>query len=232
MNWMEDIDVESPGGKLKCPGCGEWVGEYSWLGLQCEDCGEVVAPGLALVRRGNVELMEFPGEGELGLGVSDDQDTPREEMDESVETTDTSTREITTQTPRVPTSQDTTTRTQTQQTEGSPRRSIRRIVRHPTNLTIPSITRHLPKMPSPLRNTWFPRSAAPSRETSPDNSQGSVLSNRATLQHESDRNEGTEEGGRTSVDDEWTTNVSGGFPRTSEEVLELVQEYLGGLNEV
>jgi hypothetical protein len=53
---QDQIDTDSPGGKLYCPNCGDGsyhVGEYCWFGVQCHnaDCGEIMAPGLALVRR-------------------------------------------------------------------------------------------------------------------------------------------------------------------------------------
>jgi len=46
------FDSSSPGGKIYCPNqdCGRWLGEYCFLGVQC-DCGEISSPGIALLRR-------------------------------------------------------------------------------------------------------------------------------------------------------------------------------------
>jgi len=56
LDWMElQISTNASFGFLYCPRCLESeggankVGEYSWMGLECqgEECGEIIAPGLA-----------------------------------------------------------------------------------------------------------------------------------------------------------------------------------------
>jgi hypothetical protein len=60
LSWMTvQMDTAAPGGRLYCPECSNvtqgpyYVGEYCWMGVQCEnaECGEIVSPGLALIRR-------------------------------------------------------------------------------------------------------------------------------------------------------------------------------------
>jgi hypothetical protein len=59
MDWMESqITANESFGYLYCPRCIEHedgmnkVGEYSWLGIECqgEECGEIIAPGIAFYR--------------------------------------------------------------------------------------------------------------------------------------------------------------------------------------
>lgn len=93
MSWMTDqIDTTSPGGKLFCPNCNDargpnYVGEYCWFGIQCQNptCGEIVSPGLALIK--SLEDGEIPGvefqrvaEGSVDSGeVSSSQETVRDD---------------------------------------------------------------------------------------------------------------------------------------------------------
>jgi len=57
VKWMEkQLDTSLPGGMLFCPNCRKegrerQVGEYCWIGIQCQGCGEAVAPGVALLKR-------------------------------------------------------------------------------------------------------------------------------------------------------------------------------------
>ena len=44
---LNQLDPSSPGGKLLCPHCEKHVGEYCWLGVQCQ-CGDIASPGFAL----------------------------------------------------------------------------------------------------------------------------------------------------------------------------------------
>jgi hypothetical protein len=218
------------------------VGEYAWLGLQCQDCGEIVSPGLALVKRGNVEFMQFSEEEEEMVEVEffDDQDCfMEEESPESCDITISSQgSEMTT--PRCPIPLNTvildairrkqisklTRLASIATTPGLPKR---RSVPRPTTLSIPSRDgNHRPKIPSPLRNTWFPRSVSSSKSISPESYESSELSYsqlEEIWEDESSWNGRSEQAGNNSCN---TRNGnSGGYPRTAEEGLEVDQEYLG-----
>jgi hypothetical protein len=96
LSWMTDqIDVSAPGGKIYCPNCSDdnrgpyYVGEYCWLGVQCENatCGEIVSPGLALIRRlqGDLHIgVEFRQVAEDGEETYSSQET-NEEFDDGDE---------------------------------------------------------------------------------------------------------------------------------------------------
>lgn len=93
MSWMQ-LDTSSPGGKLLCPNCPAHIGEYCWLGVQCA-CGEIVSPGLALIRQfdedvlsgvefrvvseGSVDYYEAFSSKETSQEADDDEE--EEEMD-------------------------------------------------------------------------------------------------------------------------------------------------------
>ena len=91
MSWMK-FDSSSPGGKIYCPNqeCGKWLGEYCFLGVQC-DCGEISSPGIALLRRApgtqaaRTEFMRVHEEGDDVDSVSSsngEEDFDNDEIDE------------------------------------------------------------------------------------------------------------------------------------------------------
>src|SRR5579859_2866259 len=78
VSWMhEQLDTTAPGGKLYCPKCeGKYhVGEYCWMGVQCQNaqCGEIVAPGLALIHRMEGDKLE--GAEFMRVREEDEDDT-------------------------------------------------------------------------------------------------------------------------------------------------------------
>lgn len=83
MSWMDSqIDPSGPpGGTLYCPFCPDdctAVGEYCWFGVQCQTCGEFVSPGVALrTNSPRIPGVEFQS-------VSYDQD--EDEIEPSYET--------------------------------------------------------------------------------------------------------------------------------------------------
>jgi len=248
-----EIDPEAPGGKIKCPGCKEVVGEYAWLGLQCEDCGEIVSPGLALVKRGNVELLQFPATEEaVGIRSSDGQDVPPEsaapELDSGPEKCETERDHSPTEvlTPAMDASKPTEQPPVPPQVASPlPKQQRPNLMRRPSplsRLSIPGIARFLPSIPSPLRHTWFPRSSSSSpsssqlssqfssQSCSQESYQSSNLTNTQlddTIEETSSQNETAQEEGTDTWDDDWL-NIGRNFPTTTQEVVELVQEYLGG----
>ena len=88
MSWMK-LDRTSPGGKIYCPnqGCGWWLGEYCFLGVQC-DCGEISSPGMALLRRVpgtqamRTEFKRVQEEGDDADYVSSSQEEEESDDDE------------------------------------------------------------------------------------------------------------------------------------------------------
>jgi hypothetical protein len=211
LSWMrEQIDTSAPGGKLYCPNCNDdalgpnYVGEYCWLGVQCENamCAEIVSPGLALIRRlhGNLYTgVEFRQVAEDGEDTYSSQETNEEFDDEDEQPfagdlLDGDSRldgdgdwdEIenefaqppnaellpsTNQESRTPMGEFPSQRIQAENTEmlnpvvsRPSMRNLSNSLRHP---------RHVPFTPSRLRNSWIPRSA-PSTAESSQGSQTSV----------------------------------------------------------
>jgi dual specificity phosphatase 12 len=184
MSWM-NLDTSSPGGKLLCPNpndCPHHVGEYCWLGVQC-NCGELVSPGFALIRRlENEELsgVEFKrvSEGSFDYGeVFSSEESSESANDDEVDRIEDLEEDL-------PVSQELDENIEwivesdeSQDSEGisdgallsrptqghslvtirSGQRSIPRSV--PTIGQFQRNPYHLPSTPSRLRNTWIPPSA-------------------------------------------------------------------------
>jgi len=236
-SWMADqIDVTSPGGKLYCPYCdGEggryYVGEYCWLGVQCqnEECAEIVAPGLALIKRldeGGPAGVEFRQVLEDGL-VSEESDDegPIEGYygsDDDIE------EEVADDLTGDGDAEDDPTRNynplqrpeelfqQAQQPATVPISIILppgHLLNHLRN------PRHLPNTPSRLRNTWIPRSA-PSSQASTSSDSGSPVD----VEMEPFSNESSN-GNVHGFDNQWLANLQAS-PDTPAEILEVIQEFL------
>jgi hypothetical protein len=267
LSWMRDqIHTSAPGGKLYCPNCNDdalgpnYVGEYCWLGVQCENamCAEIVSPGLALIRRlqGNLYTgVEFRQVAEDGEETYSSQET-NEEFDEEDEQQfagdlpegdsrpdgdgdwdeienqfaqppNTELLPSTTQESRTPMEELPSQIIQPENTEMhmlnpvvASRPSMRNLslsLRHP---------RHVPFTPSRLRNSWIPRSA-PSTTESSQGSQTSV--NYDGLEANYSAAFTTESDERVSPPHllQWlaTTDLQAS-PDTSSEVIGQIDEYL------
>jgi hypothetical protein len=194
------------------------------------------------VKRGNVEFLQFSEEEEEMVEdeLSDDQDCFMEgESPENCDTMRSSQgSEMTTPRCSIPLNtflldairrKQVSKLTRLSSIATAPGLPKRRSVPGPTTLSIPSIDRnHRPKIPSPLRNAWFPRSVSSSTSISPESYQSPVLSYsqlEEIWEDESSWNERSEQARNNSCNAR--IGNPGGYPRTREESLEVDQEYLG-----
>jgi hypothetical protein len=194
MNWMI-FDSMSPGGKIHCPNpdCQRFLGEYCWLGVQCL-CGEISSPGVALftkipgtkdirtefkmVREEGDDFDDLPSsQDEEDLDAEDEEDeedTEQHEEDEyeQMEESQGSESQVSDQ-ENIP---DLTTLV-TPISPPTPAQVLQRRLEHnsrkrkrpPPPISPPSPRRNifnLPAEPSPLRETWIPRSAPSSANSS------------------------------------------------------------------
>ena len=173
MTWMENqINPSEPGGQLYCPNCSDLssVGEYCWLGVQCQFCGEIVAPGVALL----MDSVQFKrvsegsyDDNEIGLSLEELSQTM--EHHEEGESQLTAVEEVSSEIVPFRRSQQNETQqsgvhgisAQILPNQGSSQRSTserneipRSIPRTPTRNRIIPNPNHLPLISSPLRLSW------------------------------------------------------------------------------
>jgi hypothetical protein len=196
LSWMdEQIDTDSPGGKLFCPNCdgGTYhVGEYCWIGVQCQSagCGEIMAPGLALLRRldgdvevgveikrvheageeGDYEYLTSDEESEESISVEEDNHA-QGELDEEVEMGDNLVGNEYDEFPsdEIPCGRDgpTLLHEPLRRAATPPMDALTHHVTSTRSSVLLLNPHHLPAKRSPLRSTWIPPSAPPSTPSSP-----------------------------------------------------------------
>lgn len=261
LSWMnEQIDTSSPGGKLYCPGCSDvtlglyYVGEYCWMGVQCENeaCGEIVSPGLALIRRlegdtpTGVEFRQVEEDGDEFISsqetCDESNDDDEEQQPDSAQTgslaaeDEGSWADIETAYNEACDAEDTPQPTSAP-TDGQPMEVLSSCQIHPkgrkvnspprppkrNSLNSPEHLRYIPTTPSRLRNTWIPRSMP----STPGNSQGSQESQESVnfLTSEPSSISTSDEQEEPSQVLQWLAGIQR-TPPNSPEALGAIDEYL------